>query len=143
MYSPSQGVVYCFVCKLFSNNIIKRSPFANDGFCDWKKSDKVSQHENSLEHKNSTTKWLNGSSSLALVNTELCRQITIEKDYWIQVMKRITSVIKFLALRGLAFRGDNEKFGVNNNGNYLGLLELIANFDPFFKNHIDAYGNKG
>lgn len=73
----------------------------------------------------------------------MCRQILVERDYWIQIFKRITTVIKFLAIRGLLLRGDHEIFGVNNNGNYLGLLELIANFDPFLKTHIELYGNKG
>ena len=39
-------------------------------------------------------------------------------------MERITAVICTLAERGLPFRGDNERFGSPNNGNYLGLLEL-------------------
>ncbi|KAL4113451.1 hypothetical protein QTP88_017068 [Uroleucon formosanum] len=41
------------------------------------------------------------------------------------------------------FLGDNEVFGVPNNGNYLGILELISQFDPFLKEHILKYGNQG
>ena len=47
-------------------------------------------------------------------------------------MERITAVICTLAERGLPFRGNNEQFGSPNNDNYLGLLELLAKFDPFF-----------
>ncbi|GIY39142.1 zinc finger MYM-type protein 1 [Caerostris darwini] len=45
--------------------------------------------------------------------------------------------------QGLPFRGDNEKFGTPNNGNYFGLLELVANCDQFLRNHIDRYVNTG
>ena len=44
-------------------------------------------------------------------------------------MERITAVICTLAERGLPFRGDNERFGSPNNGNYLGLLELQSTSD--------------
>ena len=52
-------------------------------------------------------------------------------------------MIKTLSECGLAFRGDKEIIGSPNNGNYLGLLELIAKFDLFLSNHIENYGNKG
>lgn len=71
------------------------------------------------------------------------RQISVETEYWQEVLKRVISVIKFLASRGLPFRGDEEAFGVNNNGNYLGILELISEHDPFLRNHIEMHGNKG
>ncbi|CAF4364576.1 unnamed protein product, partial [Didymodactylos carnosus] len=45
--------------------------------------------------------------------------------------------------RGLAFRGSNQIIGDNHNGNYLGCLELISNFDPFLHGHLKSYGNKG
>ena len=47
-------------------------------------------------------------------------------------MERISAVICSFAERGLLFRGDNEQFGSPNNGNFLGLLELVAKFDIFF-----------
>ncbi|XP_037775528.1 uncharacterized protein LOC119572492 [Penaeus monodon] len=69
-------------------------------------------------------------------------KIQAEKEYWKQVLHRCV-VIKTLSERGLAFRGDSEIIGSPNNGNYLGLLELIAKFDLFLSNHIENYGNKG
>ena len=58
-------------------------------------------------------------------------------------MKRIIAVISYLAERGLSFRGDNERFGSPNNGNYLGLLEPVAKFDSFLLAYINRYGNSG
>ena len=34
-------------------------------------------------------------------------------------------------------------FGQKDNGNYLGLLELLSQFDPLLAEHIRRYGNKG
>lgn len=48
-----------------------------------------------------------------------------------------------MASRGLAFRGSEDRLGSKHNGNYLGLLELLAEYDPCLKSHIDKYGNKG
>jgi len=43
----------------------------------------------------------------------------------------------------LSFRGDEEQFGSAKNGNFLRLLELLAQFDPFLKAHIEKNKNKG
>jgi len=45
--------------------------------------------------------------------------------YWRTLLGRIIEVIKFLSERGLAFRSSDEIIGSPDNGNYLGLLELI------------------
>ena len=70
-------------------------------------------------------------------------QIAEEAGYWKDVLKRIVSTVVFIAERGLAFRGSDENVGSPHNGNYLGILELIAEFDPFLAGHIKEHGNKG
>ena len=66
-----------------------------------------------------------------------------QEQYWCHVMEIITTVMCTLAERGLPFRGNNEQFESPNNGNYLGLLELVAKFNPFFLAHINHHGNSG
>lgn len=141
LYSPSKGSVFCFVCKLFGS--LRDNPFVNIGFDKWKKSYRISEHENSIAHREATTKWLIRTDTTRSVNTELCRQISVETEYWVNVLKRMVSVVKFIAARGLPYRGDSEIIGNNNNGNYLGILELISEYDPFLKNHLEKFGNKG
>ena len=33
--------------------------------------------------------------------------------------------------------------GSKRNGNFLGIMELIAQFDPFLAKHIEDFGNQG
>lgn len=49
----------------------------------------------------------------------------------------------FFVLKGAPFRGDHEVFGSKHNSNFLGILELISQFDPFFAKHIEDFGNAG
>ena len=53
----------------------------------------------------------------------------------------MVETIRFLSARGLAFHGSDEVVGSSRNGNYLGILELLAKFDPFLAQHINH--NKG
>ena len=55
-------------------------------------------------------------------------------------MERRIKVVKFLA--ALYFVVAMKKFGSHNNDNYLGLLELLAKFDPFMAKYIKAHANK-
>lgn len=45
-------------------------------------------------------------------------------------------MVKTLAKNNLAFREENEKIGDENNDNFLGIIEMIGEFDPFMKEHI-------
>lgn len=66
-----------------------------------------------------------------------------DKLYWRKVLFRVVETIKFIAVRGLSIFGDNETLGSNQNGNFLGILELISQFDSFLREHLKNYGNKG
>ena len=58
-------------------------------------------------------------------------------------MARVLSVIKFLSSRELAFRRSSELIGSPQNGNFLGILELLAEYDTFLAEHIQKRVNKG
>ena len=67
---------------------------------------------------------------------QLEKQIQEKCDCWKYVLRRVITVICTLAERKLAFRGADERFGSLQNGNFLGLLELISQFDPFLARHL-------
>ena len=59
-----------------------------------------------------------------------------EAERWKMFLQRILDVVVFLGERGLAFRWDSEEIGDTHNGNFLGILELLARYDPFLQEHV-------
>ena len=51
-------------------------------------------------------------------------------------------MIKFVSSRELAFRRSSELVGSPQNGNFLGILELLAEYDTFLAEHIHKRVNK-
>ena len=94
------------------------TPFPSLSYASVSKSKKVSICKDLQEHKES------------------------DRKYWCKVLARVLSVIKFLSLRGLAFRGSSELVGSPQNGNFLGILELLTGYDTFLAEHIQKSVNK-
>ncbi|KAE9523745.1 hypothetical protein AGLY_015805 [Aphis glycines] len=121
-----------------------RTQFNTERFSNWKNSnERLFEHETSKNHLNAFIAFKDRSTILGRIDVELQKQMYQEKCYWKMVLTRLVSVIKFLCKRGLALRGDNELIGSQSNGNYLSLLELIAEYDEFLKKHIQETGNCG
>ncbi|XP_039055743.1 uncharacterized protein LOC120198475 [Hibiscus syriacus] len=70
------------------------------------------------------------------INKVVQEQFEKEKDHWKKVLQRIISIVKFLAKHNLAFRGSNDKLYQKSNGNFLGLIEMLEEFDPVIKEHV-------
>ncbi|CAI6371339.1 unnamed protein product [Macrosiphum euphorbiae] len=142
LYSPSKKALFCFVCRLFSST--KTGFSCEQGFNDWKHVHTVVlEHENSLMHRESVMTFSVRTKNNGRIDQEISYQINLEVNYWKEALKRIVAVIKFLSSRGIAFRGENQIIGSQHNGNYLGCLELISQFDPFLLEHLNKYGNQG
>ena len=62
--------------------------------------------------------------------------------YLRKIVRIIISTIKFIAEDGLAFLSDNDIIGSPRNGNYLGILELLAEYEPLLATHIKEHANK-
>lgn len=112
------------------------------GFSDWKHAKEcIVEHEGSETHRKAMLTYLLESAEKGQVDSELKKQFETECEYWYEVLRRVVAVVKFLA--ELPFRGHSAVFGDPSNGNYLGILELLSQFDPFLKAHIEKYGNAG
>ncbi|CAH0561807.1 unnamed protein product [Brassicogethes aeneus] len=124
VYSPSQGSVFCGPCKLFCKT---SSQYIDEGFSDWKHgSQRIKEQENSTADLDSFLTFKQRAAEIGTINKQLISQVEEEINYWRTVLHRVVCVIKQLASRGLAFRGDDEVFGSLNNGNFMMCLELIA-----------------
>ena len=77
------------------------------------------------------------------MDSQLASQIKEEQKYRSALLERTIEIVKFLAERGLAFRGSDEKIMSHNNGNYQDLLEFLAKCDPFMAEYIKARAIKG
>ncbi|XP_071689120.1 uncharacterized protein [Rutidosis leptorrhynchoides] len=90
------------------------------------------------------SKWYDMRKRLKLKETiekVQYEQLMKERDYWMQVLLRIVGVVKFLAKHSLAFCGSKEKLYQKGNGNFLGLIEMLEEFDPIIKEHVRRITN--
>lgn len=144
IFSPTLQSVLCFSCKLFGNAQQNMETFRTDGFNDWKNCTRGFQvHESSTHHMSNYLAYRTREKNTNTIDANFLKEQQMELNYWREVLRRVVSVIKFLASRGLPFRGKDERFGSSSNGNYLGILELLSDYDPFLASHIANYGNKG
>lgn len=140
LYSPCTHKVYCFYCCLFAD---KKSGQFCMGFNDWKNTAYISQHAKNIQHITTVGIFHSRRNISERIDAQLESQFLETRAYWKNVLKRIIETIVFISERGLAFRGSNETVGSKENGNYLGILELIAKFDPFLSQHIQNHANQG
>jgi hypothetical protein len=145
VYSKELDRVFCFSCKLFTKGHIK-GQLANEGYNDWiHLATQLKELEKSPDHVlNMTTLYELRSrlqSDQAIEKTTQ-RQLEKEKDHWRKVLFRIVCIVKFLAKHSLAFRGTNSKLYEDSNGNFLGLIEMLAEFDPIIQEHVCCITNE-
>ncbi|XP_058775520.1 uncharacterized protein LOC131649779 [Vicia villosa] len=118
---------------------------ANEGFGDWAHvGERLREHEKGMEHVKNMTTWYELRPRLQnfqTIDKTSQRLINKEKDHWKSVLKRIISIVKFLAKHNLAFRGSNERLYQKSNGNFLGLIEMLAEFDPIVQEHVRRITN--
>ena len=64
------------------------------------------------------------------IDKNVQKLINKEKDRWKNILQRIIAIIKTLGKNNLSFQGTKEKIYQENNGIFLSLIEMIAEFDP-------------
>ncbi|GFW90671.1 zinc finger MYM-type protein 1 [Trichonephila clavipes] len=81
--------------------------------------------------------WLTQKENKSVLDRQLQEQQRKDTEYYHNVLKRVISVIKYFSIRGLATRGTEKVFGPPYNSNFMGTLELQAEFNPFIREHIE------
>ncbi|GJW95987.1 zinc finger MYM-type protein 1-like protein [Tanacetum coccineum] len=141
VYSKELDKVFCFCCKIHRKGIAK-GHLANEGYRDWQHLGTIlKEHEVSFEHINNMAKWFEMRRRLKkneTIDKVEQKQFEKERDHWKNVILRIICIVIFLAKHNLAFCGSNEMLHQNNNGNFLGLIEMLEVFDPFIKEHVST-----
>ncbi|XP_045031515.1 zinc finger MYM-type protein 1-like [Daphnia magna] len=95
----------------------KRESWKNQHQC-------MKEHEQSTDRRFAVTSLVNRSGTKSRIDAELVKEFLNERE-------------------GLAFRGSNQTLGLPQNGNYLGALELLSEYDAFLAKHLQTHGNKG
>ena len=123
-FSPASGHVYCFTCRLMcSDKSQSQSLVIGSGICNWKHAlERLRGHEQSKENTDAFTAFHCRFKMACAIDDQM-------EEYWKSVLEHAVSVMKFIAERGLAFRGDSELLRSPGNRNYFGTLEFIARCD--------------
>lgn len=144
VYSRSKNSLFCFVCKLFSNDEVSLS--GKDGYSDWQNmSTFLRQHEKSTPHIKASLAYSELSQRLQIgktIDDEHQRIIKAETEHWYDVLKRLLCIVQFLGTQGLAFRGTNSTVFKESNGNFLKLVEHISRFDTVLSEHLRRITSK-
>jgi len=82
--------------------------------------------------------WLQAERKLKTGNTvDYVTTIIIKlKHHWKNFSAHTVASILYLAEHNLAFCGSSNTLYATHNGNFLGLIAFIANFDSILKGHI-------
>jgi hypothetical protein len=145
VYSKELDRAFCFSCKLFTKGH-RKGQLANKGYNDWAHLGKrLKEHEIGADHVLSMTAWYelhNRLQTNQTIDKAAQRQLEKEKDHWRKVLFRIVGIVKFLAKHNLAFRGSNSKLYDDSNGNFLGVVEMLIEFDPVIQEHVRRITNE-
>ena len=143
LYSPTNGCLYCFCCRLFLSQKEQetQSAFTRAGFQKWwKLNPKVVEHEKSREHHLAFDKWKELEMRLNMGETldkNHLERMESERKKWIDILHRIMDIILFLARQNLALRGHRESLDAEENpGNFIELVKLISSYDPVLREHL-------
>ncbi|KAF8044639.1 hypothetical protein N665_7371s0001 [Sinapis alba] len=128
VYSTTFDKIYCFCCKLFT--LYKETTqLASIGFLDWNNTGiRLSQHETSHDHIMCMSQWMELEMRLQknyTIDKGVQEEIEKQKNHWRELLLRLFSVVEYLAKSNIVFRGSNEKIGQENNGIFLGNIEMI------------------
>ena len=108
--------------------------------------DKLPEHEDGVSHKNCYWKWKKLQHTITTatgIDRQLQNQIQPEMYKNRALVERILDVTLYLASRNLPFWGKSLSLDDVHNGHYLGLLELLSNYDPLLREHLQKVrGNK-
>ncbi|GFU33090.1 uncharacterized protein NPIL_512281 [Nephila pilipes] len=114
-----------------ANNRIQMPIFKREMFQLWPLTVKIrktkSENHDDLLH----TKLEKGT-----IDIELKEQANETLKHYYNILERVATAIKCLSEKSLPSRGHDEKWGSPHNANFMGLMELISEFDPFLKEHL-------
>ncbi|OCT65737.1 hypothetical protein XELAEV_18041980mg [Xenopus laevis] len=140
-WNDSKKVLYCTTCLAFSTDSANKTGSSlcrNQGFDPLKSKwhqlyKKLPEHEHSAQHRKNYWSWqcLQKSVGGQGVDHDIQGTLAVEAEKFTVLLERLLDVLN------LAFRGSSQRVGDIQNGNFLGILELMAHYDAVLKEHLD------
>ena len=134
--------VYCIVCKQFIKEDAKSYQLVRFGSDDWSHiiSFKLKSHESNSIHLESEIRRAMFISNQRVVSTtfETSNRIVAENR---EIVKVIFETLIYLARQNIAFRGHNESWTSNNQGNFIELIKFISKYNPILSSHLSKIQN--
>jgi hypothetical protein len=144
VYSATTEEDFRFCCKLLKSSNLK-SNFSQEGINNWKHvSDYLKSHETYSNNFKSSKKWLlaeSGIRNTSGIDSQSQQQLLSEEKRWRAVLGRLVAIVLFLSRNNLAFRGTSDKLMTKNNENFVGLVDLLGQFDSVMMDHFKIINN--
>ncbi|XP_023754831.2 uncharacterized protein LOC111903287 [Lactuca sativa] len=137
-YSVTQNAVYCLYCYLFKPYVGAQGGgemFVSVGFENWGHKEKLNQHVGGFKsgHNQAWSKCKDLLNNKQRVDVAFAKHSTQSSiDYDIRLDASI-DCIRFLLRHGLAFRGHDESETSANRGNFIELLQFLADHNLSIK----------
>ncbi|XP_034219023.1 zinc finger MYM-type protein 1-like [Prunus dulcis] len=147
-YSVSKDAAFCLYCYLFKSNFEQEGSeaFTGAGFKNWKKGrERMKVHVGPVGSVHNKAR--EAATNLMNQNTHIETAVSKHSEQASMAYRRclIASIkcTKFLLRQGLSFRGNDESATSSNRGNYLELLQFLADNDEKVKEVVleNAPGN--
>ncbi|XP_008232717.2 PREDICTED: zinc finger MYM-type protein 1-like [Prunus mume] len=147
-YSVSKDAAFCLYCYLFKSNFeqVGSEAFTGAGFKNWKKGrERMKVHVEPVGSVHNKAR--EAATNLMNQNTHIETAVSKHSEQACVAYRRclIASIkcIKFLLRQGLSFRENDESATSSNRGNYLELLQFLADNDEKVKEVVleNAPGN--
>ena len=141
-YSTEENKLYCFDCLLFCTDNCVENQWCKTGYKNLKNiMARGRKHQNSRAHlrnamklscfeKKKIQKYLSKAYNQ---NISKHNEMVSRNRY---ILKRIVGSVTYLVSQELAFRANDESKNSLQQGNYLELLKLLAEFDSNMENHL-------
>ncbi|CAL8167534.1 unnamed protein product [Prunus armeniaca] len=129
-----RGAAFCLYCYLFKTNFkqVGSEAFTGDGFKNWKKGrERFKMHVGPVGSVHNKVR--EAATNLMNQNTHIETAVRKHSDQarkaYYTCLNASIKCTKFLLRQGLAFRGHDESVTSSNRGNYLELLQFLADND--------------
>jgi hypothetical protein len=130
-YSIEKDAVFCLCCYLFRQDVGKQAggdTFVRTGFKLWHRKDKLRTHVGGVNsaHNQAVKNCDDLMKPNQHINNVFVKQTKEEKIKYRIQLNATVDCIKFLLRQGLAFRGHDESLDSSAKGNFLELLQFLA-----------------